>query len=655
MARHYFDDNASPHQRTLDQSGVSVPRSRFDLSHVHTGQAFFGALAPVLCLETLPNQDFDINISANIQLRNPTPRPLINGCRVYFHAYYNRNRDLWEGWQNFCSHGIRLDVNLKKPSLVHNASNDNDRAVEAFTPLSLADYFGIPSSVLETVVYSGNSPLKPLRSFQTASKWLDGSSYAFDWQRLSESPSFVDALPFVAYQRNWRDFYSNKNLLMNSKFWFPDNENHFILPYSWSNGNNLALALWYSDPSLQSISDAYSSFEKVSCNLLGRNSPYGLGIDITPEPNNPSTELISIDGSLDSIARAPNLCGLKFRSFRGDRFTTGSPFVDLIRGNIPSLEEYVNSKYIQIGKDNDRYPIVPTSTTPSGTLNGGIFNVADKLFTLIHNGAWSNTGVGLYMPNITMNDIRALETMTVMRERLARTNGEYNEWIYSLFGTGVSKNNHEGTYIGGFYQDIVFSDITQLSASTEESPLGTKAGQGYSSGSGRIGHFHSDDYGWLQIYMSIVPETYYTQGIQRQFTRETPDEIYNPLWNNLEPQAILNEELYISGTKATDKDVFSYEQRGNEFRSRMNRVSGFSALAHDVASFDSAIVMARRFATTPQLSSKWLSLVPENVDMDVFSFNDEPPFDFSVGFDIDTVAPLPRVSVPGSLSSNLHA
>lgn len=635
-----FDDNTSPRERVLEQTPVSSPRSRFNLSHVHSGQTLFGILAPVLCMETLPGDEFDINLAAQISLRNPTPRQLINGCRVYFHAYYNRNSDLWEGFPNFVSKGIRQDVNLKKPRLVHYHSarfNDATCTVSACTPLSLMNYMGLPVQVVQTLYSSSASA--PLQSFRC------GINFSSDWgfSKVGNYPEFVDALPFVAYQKNWRDFYAPTNLLRNNKSWFPDNEKHFCLPYSCEQ----AVALFYEDPFFD------GSSVSIVKNLIGAKDPSFLSA-VTPEPNNPST---TDDGS--DPMNCPNLAGIKFRSFRGDRFVNGSPFVDLIRGDIPSINDYVKSKWISLqSPDGMVIPVAPSG----GSHSPRVFNLSN--FYPSTNEATSfnspdsdhpNVWFGMVGPSITLNDIRSLETMTVMRERLARTDGKYDDWVYSMFGVRTGLHDGQGTYIGGCYQDIVFNSVTQTSASTEESPLGTQAGNGYSSGNGRIGHFRCPDYGWIQIYMSIVPETYYTQGIERQFTRKTSEDIYNPLWNNLAPQAIRNDELYVSGTAAKDKDVFAYEQRANEFRSKMNRVSGFSSLSHTQASFDSAIVMARRFIGTPELNSRWLALVPENVDMDVFSFNDEPPFDFQVGFDIDAVRPIPKISVPGSMSSNFHA
>lgn len=657
MAKSTFDANNSAYEKYLENTFFNVPRSKHDLSHVHTGQTFFGVLAPVLCLETMPNEDIDLNLTASIQLRNPTPRPLINGCRVYFHAYYNRCRDLWEGFENFVTHGRRQDVQLSKPNLIYSSSSANAAGLapsfsfyhnsigeaNACTPLSLMDFMGIPAQRLQkSYSYDGIEKFSPLRSFQVCINHIttvQGSTAVLPTVSqvgFSSTPDFVDALPFVAYQRNWRDFYSPKNLLMNNPNWFPDNENEWLLPYECPN----AAVLSHSHPvTSRPLNLIVSGFDSDS--LYGSDfwSNY---YDVTPEPYNPDT----VSDSNDYLTHfMPVLCAIKFRSFSGDRFTSGSPFVDLVRGSIPSLDSYVNAVFV----GGLKKPVVPA-------VSG--YDVSDSILRVSDTGVsfeFSGTDTFGLMPNITQNDLRKLETITVLRERLARTDGDYSDMIGSLFGERPSKESHEGVYIGGCYQDVVFSSVTQTSQSSDDSQLGDKAGQGYSVSSGRIGHFHSDDYGWIQVYMSIVPETYYNQGLDAQFSRDVSDKLWNPLMSNMPPQAVLNKEIFISGVSSVDELPFSYEQRGNEYRSRRNRVSGFSALSHSEAVYDTSIVMSRRFSDTPSFNSKFLAMTPENIDMDVFSFNDEPPFDFSVGFDLSVVLPMPSVSVPGAMSSGLHA
>ena len=658
-------DNQSPTQSQLQNEDLRIPRSAFDFSTIHSGNAIIGSLIPVDCFDVVPGENISISMANLLEFRNPTTRQLLNGFRVYFHGYYNRLTDLWEGAQNFLDTGLSGKISKTRPNLIYHASKDyvgDDNHIvyaNACTPCSLLNYLGLPSEVLQKPVDS-SSKVTPLRSFHTALKVTDNTDVYCDYDKLGESVDFFPADCAFAYQRNWRDYYCNRNLLSDNKYWFPDNEHHFILSYECEN----AVCLNYGDDSLE------DNVVYQIDNLVGEvdytsSDPETSIFSQTNEPNLPISSASFDDGP---VYYAPNLSGLKFRQFRGDRFTTALPFPDLIRGDIPvvningsrlNLEYFsTDNTYHKLGIEKEADVFIAGSEETESL----VLDDTDKafLFATVSNFAPDpDLSVKIPLSQITQNALRALETFTVFKERSARiknTDTFYNGFIEAQFGMSPNEHNPRGTYLGGFYQDFALSSVTQLSESTASSPLGQKAGQGVSNGNGTIcNDFYCSDFGWIQIYMSVVPDVFYTQGKPRMFSKKSQLDMYFPLFNNLEPQAILNKELFVSGTESTDNDVFAYEDRYAEYKSRPNRVSGFMALSHSVAEFDSSRIMARRFDSTPVLNNEFVYMVPENIDMQVFSSYDEPPFDFSCGISVRRVFPGPYTAVPGSLSSNIHA
>lgn len=644
-------DNTAPVQSELDNSSVQVGRSAFKLNHMVAGQTLFGLLAPVALFETVPGQEFDINLVANLQLRNPSVRPLLNGCTVYFHAYYSDVTDLWEGAKNYFDTGRSGKIDLEKPHLVWSAdSSDGKKSVNANTPLSLMSFFGLPTEVLQKTYDDNSSTAFPaLRAFQPAVWTKSKASTAI--VSVGKDCGNINALPFMMYQRVWRDFYANQNLLQNNKAWFPDNEDHFILSYNCTE----ACCVHYESENF----DADEGL--IYSNLIGQN--YSVGV--TPEPNNPATTTFNSQMKY----RYPNLSAIKFRQFRGDRFISSLPFPDLIRGDLPTLGD-LNSwvKAVVTSSSDSFYPVNTTvvldgSYPPEFAANTELgFNTLTDSTTgdISHLGRFhlksgetkSGSAKNIYfglsadLSGITANSIYAMQVLTAFRERMARTKGTFNEMIKAQFG--YSPNIHDRTpqYIGGYSQSFAFTGVTQVSQSSADSPLGTLAGQGSSRGNGRIGHFRANNYGYIMILMSVVPDTYYTQGVPKLFTRLYQSDEYFPLFNGLAPQPILNKELFVSGNKEIDEDVFAYQERYEEFKSMRNRVCGFSALSHTQSPYDSALVMQRRFKGTPNFNSQFTALIPENCDYDVFTFNTEPPFDFSIGVDCTTVAPMPYTCVP---------
>lgn len=653
MANSRYDrlDNSSPSVQSLKAPEKSVPRSAFDLSHIVSGQALFGALIPVLCEETVPGQEFDINVFSQISFRNPSIRPLLNGCKVQFHAIYNDVTDLWEGAKNYFDTGRSGKLNLAKPGLVFNGSDDKSiggdgSSVDMLTPLSLSDYFGIPISCVAKTV-------------KTPPLWQFGGLYigdaAEDVDFVNSNPDYINALPFMAYQRNWRDYFSNKNLLQNNPYWFPDNEDHFILSYNCTD----ACIIDYENENFQKDEDVVNNpgnthyVNRAEYNALYNcvNSKNSSGSYTTSEQCSPSGQPYSPNGSNPKML-PPVLSAIKFRQFRGDRFTTASPFPDFIRGDEPTLgalddwvhyvarngsfDKIINGKTVDgmIGNSFDVY-----GQPDIDTIALGVSNSSSGLNSL----AGLKTSIG---SRITSADINAMNIITAFKTKMGMTNGDYNEMIKSQFGYSPNVHDRKGTYIGGFTSTIDFSSVSQTSESTSNSPLGTKSGQCFSNGQGRIGHFRAPNFGYISVYMSIIPDTYYCQGMPKMLSKQYQKQEYFPILNGLAPDAILNKELFISGNPSVDNDVFAYCEKFEEFKSRRNRVCGFSSLNHDTALFDSALVMKRHFDKTPSFNHRFLTMTPENLDMDVFYFNNEPPFDFSVGFDLTTVAPIPYKSIP---------
>lgn len=630
MANSRYDrlDNSSPAVQTLKASEKNVPRSAFDLSHIVSGQALFGALIPVLCEETVPGQEFDINVFSQISFRNPSIRPLLNGCKVQFHAFYNDVTDLWEGAKNYYDTGRSGKINLSKPNVVVDKTY-NGEEVSSVTPLSLSDYFGIPIHYI-----ANKSKTPPLWQFGGLSRTADNTS---DITEVNKLPDYINALPFMAYQRNWRDYFANKNVLQTDKLWFPDNEDHFILSYNCTD----ACVIDYENENLQKSSNPDNSIFmslRSAVNKVNSTNTFVTSLQCSPT---------GVSGNL-----SPVLSAIKFRQFRGDRFTTASPFPDFIRGDEPALATGEEWARLVLSRGTE-FPITNDVKTSANSVHGlavGWVTSQNKasLFTKDNDIADVGSPIGIKTvgPRITAADINAMNIITAFKTKMGMTNGDYNEMIKSQFGYSPNVHDRKGTYIGGFSSTIDFSSVSQTSESTSNSPLGTRSGQCFSNGQGRIGHFRAPNFGYVSVYMSIIPDTYYCQGMPKMFSKQYQKQEYFPILNGLAPDAILNKELFISGDTSVDNDVFAYCEKFEEFKSRRNRVCAFSSLNHDTALFDSALVMKRYFDKTPEFNHRFLTMTPENLDMDVFYFNNEPPFDFSVGFDLTSIAPIPYKSIP---------
>ena len=349
MATRYDSfDNGAPTEDRLKFSKTNVGYSAHNFSCTHAGNYVLGMFAPVDCFDVVPTEKLDMSISAVLEFRNPTTRKLFNGFRTFFHCRYNRFIDLWEGARNFIDHGRSGKIDLSRPNSIYHVENfadgDYTNSIDSCTVMSLLNFLGLPPSAMQ-VNAGDSSSVPPLRQFQAA---FSSGAVSATFSQIGNFTSFFPADCLMAYQRNWRDFYANKNLLQNNKFWFPDNEDHFILSYSCEN----AVAILYENEDFGSDSSEFSQKTAQARNL--GFSAVGFSLHITPEPNNPAT---SVDDFGDITQFAPNLAGIKFVQMRGDRFTTASPFPDLIRGDIPLLQltedNFVRAKMVKSNVPSD--------------------------------------------------------------------------------------------------------------------------------------------------------------------------------------------------------------------------------------------------------------------------------------------------------------
>lgn len=618
-------DNSSPVVDLLDRQKKVFPRSKFDYSNSKILQAQFGAIIPIDCINTLPNEDYNIGYDILALTRNPAVRRVLSGCRLYVHTFYQPESNLWEGALNQKTGGRSGNITLEKPHFLYKVTKD-DVTLDFRTPNSLCDYLGLP-----IVRYDNSEGSKPLYSFVPTS---DSSSKV-----NADYSCKVDALRFVMYQRFCRDMMFNSNLLYNNKEIYPDNEYHFILPYECEG----VTCLRYDNPVFlpDSLFTDYVDQEEFA------SSKY-----FVPE-NNSDTPFM--------------LGSLRFRQFRGDVFTSALPFPDLIRGDAPVLDfQSINavsdndlvsslqnaSVTNTVGSGQNKSYIRLENDSNFGFLNGYSSTLSDMSDVLQNFSVKvSDIASKLVGQNVSLSDLRALMVYTLIKQKNALTSGDYNDLVKAHFGVSPRVRNFEHTYIGGFYADMVYNEVFQTSAS-DTTPLGTTASRGVTAQSGYIGKFHSDDYGYIMTCLEIVPEVYYHQGLDRNLTKLTREDVYLPETNELSPQAILNQEIFASDDETYNKDVFGYTERNIEYKYRQNEVHGLSALG-SLAEFDNALLQKRTFNSKVYLNNDFVTMSPKNVDMSIFSFTDEPPFDVVVKSRIEKVSPIPYVSIPGGLDLSL--
>lgn len=152
-------------------------KSVFDLSHEKKLSTRMGRLTPILCLEAIPSDKFSGSSEILVRVA-PLLAPIYEALIMYVHFFFVPNRLLWAEWEEMITGG-RLGVGIDPvtapipPYFTFMGGAQGDM-IES----GLFDYLGVPP--------------------------VDPESPA--WDDLS-----LDAMPVLAYQKIWDDYYRDRN------------------------------------------------------------------------------------------------------------------------------------------------------------------------------------------------------------------------------------------------------------------------------------------------------------------------------------------------------------------------------------------------------------------------------------------------------------
>lgn len=300
---------------------------------------------------------------------------------------------------------------------------------------------------------------------------------------------------------------------------------------------------------------------------------------------------------------------------------------------------------------------------PAGNLALGTSNVAPgnmaKTATAVATGG---AGTELYPSNLyadlstataaTINQLRQAFQIQKLLERDARGGTRYTEIIRAHFGVvSPDARLQRPEYLGGGHTPIVIHPVAQTSATGltgGSSPLANLAAIGTAVAS-RHGFSQSfTEHGYILGLVSVRADLSYQQGVRRHWTRSTRYDYYFPAFAMLGEQAVLNKEIYWTGTPAIDDAVFGYQERWAEYRYIPAAITG--KFRSYVAGTLDAWHLAQRFTSLPALNA---TFIEENPPLQrilaVGAGAGGAQIIFDSFFEIQAARPMPLYSVPGLL------
>lgn len=149
----------------FNQIQVQKPsRNTFDLSHDHKLSLKMGKLTPILTQECLPGDKFNISSQSLIRF-SPLISPVMHQIDVYTHFFFVPNRLVWDNWEKF------ITGQSEHAAPYFQGTLEDPLPIESG---SIFDYMGLPLT-----------------------------------SNLTEK---VNALPFLAYGKIWKDYYIDQNV-----------------------------------------------------------------------------------------------------------------------------------------------------------------------------------------------------------------------------------------------------------------------------------------------------------------------------------------------------------------------------------------------------------------------------------------------------------
>jgi hypothetical protein len=234
----------------------------FDLTHDVKLSADMGNLTPILTLECVPGDKFELGCESLIRF-SPLIAPVMHRMDVSMHYFFVPNRILWDNWEKFIT-----DAN-SGAVMPYLKSNDflQSNIPLAPTARQLADYLGVPPP--------------PESSVNTS----------------------INALPFAAYQAIYNEYYRDQNLIAPVDYKLNDGDNQT----TWERVNELCTLrkrAWEHDYFTASLPFAQKGaavdipLGEISGDVLVKTS--GVTTTLTGTTN------ITVDAALPSPPYAPN-------------------------------------------------------------------------------------------------------------------------------------------------------------------------------------------------------------------------------------------------------------------------------------------------------------------------------------------------------------
>lgn len=251
----------------------------------------------------------------------------------------------------------------------------------------------------------------------------------------------------------------------------------------------------------------------------------------------------------------------------------------------------------------------------------------------------------------TINAMRYSFAVQRIQERMARTGGNrYRTYILGAYGvTNGDARMQIPEYLGGGVRvPLQLLQVAQTSATSGNTALGDLAAFGHTATGQHAFTKSFTEHSIIIGLMVVRTDQSYDRGLNRMWSRRRKYDVYDPALAFLGEQAVLNKEIFCSGDKTVDNQVFGYQERWAEMRYLPNVITG--AFRTNYSSTLDFWHYGNAMASLPVLNQTFIEETTANIDRTlVVTSATEDQFLADIQVKIDCYRKMPRHSIPGLL------
>lgn len=296
-----------------------------------------------------------------------------------------------------------------------------------------------------------------------------------------------------------------------------------------------------------------------------------------------------------------------------------------------------------------------STTTPAGAQGvlNAITSKTNSAPVQLHGKGISGTGDSVYLgadlstvTATTINDLRKAVAVQQYYEALARGGSRYREQVQALWNVVISdKTVQVPEYLGGGRYHVNINQIVQTSGqqTNVDTPIGETGAMSVTPINESSFTKSFEEHGFVVGVCCVRHNHSYQQGLERFWSRTDRLDYYVPQFANLGEQPVKKKEIMLTG-KATDEEIFGYQEAWADYRMKPNRVS--SLMRSNATGTLDFWHYADNYKNVPTLSQEWMSEGKSEIARTLIVQN-EPQFFGAIRIANKTTRRMPLYSVPG--------